>query len=1016
MSRANSGKAAAAARFANSASLTALALGGVIALCPAQAYAQAAPPLVPPPTSPPVESLPAPENIAAAKTGTDAPQAQNPSEEIVITGSLIQRPNNTAVSPVVTVAQEAIKQSGQPTLQDALNQFPSFTTGGNAGTGGQGTGGRASVNLHGLGTNRNLVLLDGRRLPLSDINGNVDINILPEAIVSSVDVITGGASAVYGSDAMSGVVNFKTVRSLEGFRFDVFNSISQKLDAYRFNGSLAFGTNFADDRGHAIAAFTYAKQDPVNGSTRSFFHDKTPSSFLGTSTFVPSATNAPSAAVLQALFTGYGFPGARNPLASNLGFNNDGTLFTQTGAVNYQGPADANGYMIIANNVRMPVGQQTNFYNGLNRKTAFLKADYDFTPSLTAYGQFMYVDLSVQTSSGSSLTQFGNLTTVPVTNPFIPTDLRTLLASRPNPTASFTWNGRYVGIPYKNWDENYKIQQYLAGVRGDIAPAWTFDAFASYDKTDHDQIMHLAVLKSRVQTLLNAPDGGNSICAGGFNIFGDANTRSLSQGCIDYLTKDATSRENLDQTQVQAQVNGKLFDLGAGPAQIAFVADYRRNRYNYVPDSDLQTQNIEAVIASAPAKGNISVKEAAAQIDVPVLADRSFAQELAFGAAARISDYNTVGSVTSFEADARWRPFKSLLFRGSYQRAVRAPNIGELDSPATGVQLAIGTPPASIGDPCDIRSTARTGANGAQVAALCVAQGIPAAAISSYTFPTTATGQTNSGNPNLKPEKANTYNIGAVFNAPRGGGVFGDFSLSADYYNIKIKDVISTVPGLTVLSKCYNLDGSNSGYDPGNPYCQLIQRDAAGQLSTVATPFLNLGALNTDGVEVQVHWGTRVPMFGAGGRIYVDSALGWLHKYEVQLLPGAPFLNYTGVSNGGAGAGSVPPRATPKWKALTTFGYASDFFGVGLRWRYQNKMKDSSSILTPATAGVGVPSYNLFDLFANVKLTQKFELRAGVTNLFNKGLPFVASSQNGTDVALYDPIGRSFYFGASLGF
>ncbi|MFL6762356.1 MAG: TonB-dependent receptor plug domain-containing protein [Sphingomicrobium sp.] len=717
----------------------------------ATAQTSPAPPLVPPTTIPA-----SPENTAEAKTGTSAAQPPSDAGAIVITGSLIQRPNNTAVSPIVSVGTEAIKQSGQATLQDALNQFPSFTTGGNAGTGGQGTGGRASVNLHGLGTNRNLVLLDGRRLPLSDINGNVDVNIFPDAIISSVDVITGGASAVYGSDAMSGVVNFKTVRSLQGFRLDVFNSLSEKRDAYRFNGSLAFGTNFADDRGHAIAAFTYAKQDPVNGSTRSFFHDKTPSSFLGTSTFVPSATNAPSAAVLQALFTGYGFPGARNPLASNLGFNNNGTLFTQTGAVNYQGPTDANGYMVIGGNVRMPVGQQTNFYNGLNRKTAFAKADYEFTPSITGYGQFMFVDLTVNTSSGSSLTQFGNLTTVPVTNPFIPTDLRTLLASRPNPTAPFTWNGRYVGLPYKNWDENYKIQQYLVGVRGDLAPAWTFDGFASYDKTDHDQVMHFAVLKSQVQTLLNAPDGGNSLCAGGFNPFGDANFRSLSPACQDFISKDATSREELDQTQFQAQVNGRLFDLGAGPAQIAFVADYRRNRYDYVPDSDLQSQNIEAVIASAPAHGEISVKEAAAQIDVPLLADRSFAQELAVGAAARISHYNTVGSVTSFEADARWRPIRELLFRGSYQRAVRAPNIGELDSPATGVQLVIGTPPSSIGDPCDIRSTARTGANGARVATLCVAQGIPAAAISSYTFPTTATGQTNSGNPDLTPEKANT--------------------------------------------------------------------------------------------------------------------------------------------------------------------------------------------------------------------------------------------------------------------
>jgi outer membrane receptor protein involved in Fe transport len=953
---------------------------------------------------------------AVAQSGGTTPSAAPADvQEIVVTGSLIQRPNNTAVSPIVSVGEQAIKEAGTANLQDALNQFPSFTTAGNSATGGQGTGGRASINLHGLGSNRNLVLLDGRRLPLSDVNGNVDTNILPEAIIGSVDVITGGASAVYGSDAMSGVVNFKTVRGFDGIKADVQNSISSRGDAFKFNGSLSLGTHFGEDRGSLIAAFTYTKQDPVNGTARSFFHDKTPSSFIGYGTFVPSATNAPSAAVEQAIFSTYGISGTRNPLL-NLGFNNDGSLFVQTGAVNYRGPTDASGYLIVAGNVRMPVGQQVDFLNGLQRKTAFLKGDYELVPGLTAYGQFMYVDLTVHTASGNSLTQFGTLTTVPVTNPFIPTDLRTLLASRPNATAPFTWNGRYVGVPYKNWDENYQVQQYLAGVKGKIVPGWTFDAFVSYDQSVHHQTLHNAILKSRVQTLLNAPDGGKSICAGGFNPFGDANARSLSAACVAYITKDAFSRERLGQTQAQVQINGKLFDLGAGPAQLALVADYRRNTYGFVPDSDLQVQGIEAVIASLPASGAISVKEAAAQVDIPLLADKPFAREFGIGGAVRISDYSTSGRVNSFEADARWRPTDFLLIRGSFQRAVRAPNIGELFSPQQGTQLVIGTPPGALGDPCDVRSTARTGANGAKVATLCVAQGIPAAAISSYTFPTTATGQLVSGNTGLTPERANTFNAGFVLNTHRLGGLLSDFSLSVDYYSISIKNVISTVPGLTVLSKCFNLDGSNSSYDPSNLYCKLIQRDSAGQLVTVATPYLNLGALKTDGVEAQVNWGTAAPFLGKSGRFFVNSAIGWLHKYKVQLLPGAAFLDYTGISNGAAGTSSVPPRATPRWKALASFGYRSDMVNLGLRWRYQSAMKDTTSVLTPSAAQVGVPAYALWDMFGTLKVNSKLEFRTGVNNLFDKGLPFVASSQNGTDTALYDPIGRSFYVGAKIAF
>jgi outer membrane receptor protein involved in Fe transport len=991
-----------------SVSTWAIAIGALTASV-APASAQTAAPNADQDTTP---AAPRPSMAQVETAGTDQTDT---SKDIVITGSLIQRPNNTAVSPIVTVGEQAIKDSGTASLQDALNQFPSFTTGGNAATGGQGTGGRASINLHGLGTNRNLVLLDGRRLPVSDINGNVDINILPEALISGVDVITGGASAVYGSDAMSGVVNFKTVRSLDGVKIDLMNSISDRGDGFKFNGSLVLGTHFKDDRGHVIAAFSYASQDPVNGSARDFFHGKTPSSFLGTGTFVPSATNAPTAATVQSVFSRYGVTTPFNPLL-NLGFNDDASLYVQTGAVNYRGPTNGNGYLLVGGNVRMPVGQQVDFYNGLKRKTAFLKADYDLTPGLTAYGQFMFVDLDVHTASGNSLTQFGSLTTVPVTNPFIPQDLRTILASRPSPNAPFAWNGRYVGVPYKNWNEHYQIQQYLAGFKGDIAPGWTFDAFASYDESKHDQTLHNAVLKSKVQTLLNAPDGGASICAGGFNPFGDANARGLSQACVNYITKDAFSPEKLTQTQVQAQVNGKLFDLGAGPVQIAFVADYRRNTYSYVPDSDLASQGIEAVIASSAASGKISVKEAAAQIDIPLLADKPFFRELGVGGAVRVSDYSSSGTVTSYEGDARWRPIEALLFRGSYQRAVRAPNIGELFTPSSGTQLVIGTPPGSLGDPCDVRSTARTGAGGSQVAALCVAQGVPAAAISSYTFPTTAAGQTISGNRNLTPERADTFNVGMVFNAPRNAGILGDFSLSVDYYSINIKNVISTVPGLTVLSKCFNLDGSNPGYSNSNLYCTLIQRDAGGQLVTVNTPYLNLGGLKTDGVEFQLHWGVAAPFVSQSGKFYIDSAVGWLRNYGVQLLPGAPFLSYTGVSNGGAGTGSVPPRATPTWKALTTFGYRSSSVGAGLRWRYQNAMSDVTSVLTPATAQPGVAAYSLWDLFGSVKVNKQFELRAGVTNLFDKGLPVVASSQNGTDTALYDPIGRSFYFGVKVGF
>jgi len=950
---------------------------------------------------------------AAAADDSAATAAEDSSadanEDIVVTGSLIQRPNNVSVSPIVSVSQDVVKQSGVTDLEAALNQFPGFSPSGTAGTGGQGTGGRASVNLHALGANRNLVLLDGHRLPLSDINGTVDINILPEAIIGNVDVITGGASAIYGSDAMSGVVNFRTVTAFDGVRGDVQIGNSERGDYRKFSANLAFGTHFADDRGSLILAVSYADRQGLQGWQRPFFDLVTPSSFIGTSTYVPNAGNLPTQAAINSVFASYGITSTVGRTL-NLGFNNNGTLFTQTGALNYQGPTSG-AYRIIGGNVRMPVGSQVQTLNPLERKSVFGKFDYEVTDGITAYGQFMYVDSTVNTESGGSLTQIGNLTTIPVTNPFIPTDLRTILASRPNATANFLWNGRYVGIPDKNWDENYTVSQYSLGLRGGLFGEWNFDAYASYDQSRHTQTMNNAVLKSRVQTLLNAADGGNSICAGGFNPFGIVNTTSLSQACVAYLTKSATSVENTGQTQAQLLVNGPLFQLPAGPVQLAIVGSYRRNTYNFVVDSDNAANNIEAVAVSANAHGAISVRELAAQIDIPILSDQPFFKELAIGGAARVSDYSTTGSVTSYEGDLRWRPVEGLLFRGSYQRAVRAPNIGELFSPPSGTQVAFGTPPASLGDPCDVRSSARTGANGASVRALCLAQGVPNAVIDTYTFPTTATGGTIRGNLGLTPETANTYNVGFILNPHLGSALLRDISLSVDYYNIKISNVISAVPGLTVLSKCYNLDGSNPTYSVANSFCQALTRDAQGQLTDVAQPFLNLGGLRTDGIEIQFNWAVHLSDIGVGdgnSQVYLNSAVGWTNHYEIQTLPGSAFQDFAGTSTIG--------RALPTWKALTTFGYRSDTWGMGLRWRYQGGMKDVSSVTTPLNPAVGVSAYNLFDLFANMRINDGFELRAGVTNLFDKGLQFVASSQTNTDVAVYDAVGRSYYIGVKFAF
>src|SRR2546423_1068536 len=832
-----------------------------------------------------------------AAEGADA-AADEKLAEVVVTGSLISDPNRTSSSPIVITPAQHLQQSGPVSIESALNQLPQFAPAGTSANGGQGTGGHATVNLHGLGSNRNLVLLDGRRLPLADIFGDVDINFIPESILSSVQTITGGASAVYGSDAMSGVVNFITLSHFEGMTTDLQYGNPIKDDFGQFSGSTAFGAKFADDRGHALLSLGYTHREGLSGAQRAFFNLVTPSSFIGQGTFVPSPTTLPSQAAVNALFSGYG---AATPVKNtlNLGFNDDGTLFTQTGAKNYRGPT-MNGYAILAGNVRMPVGPQTIIENPLQRKSVFSKVDYGLAPQVTVYGQVLYVDSDVFTSSGRSLTQFGTLTTIPVTNPFIPADLRALLATRPNPNAPFTWNGRYVGLPVKSWDEQYTTAQYLGGLRGSLPlKDWTWDVFASYDTTDHLQSNQNAVLKS--------------------------------------------------------------------------------------------------------------------QVGLPLLPYRPLAKKLSLGAAFPHPSYDTSGGVNPYEGDLRWSPVPSLLVRGGYQRAVRAPNIGELFAADSGSQIAFGTPPAAIGDPCDIRSSARTGANGARVRALCLAQGIPAAVIDNYTFPTTATAGDTRGNPDLQPETANTYNLGFSWTSAAASPLLAGLSASVDYYKINIREVISVVPGLTALSKCYNLDGSNPSYAVTNEFCQLLRRDANGLLQVIQTPYLNLGGLKTDGLDMQLGWNVALGDLGLGharGRVFFNSGIGYLHAYSVQTLPGTLFQDFSGTNT--IAASYNLSASFPKWKTITTLGYGLGGATVSVRWRYQTAMKDVTAVTTPANPGVGVNAYSLFDVFGSCDIKKRSEIRAGGTKAGKQGPKARSSSPTRPHPHRFDVVGRSYYVGVHV--
>jgi iron complex outermembrane receptor protein len=970
----------------------------VLALCycPA-AFAQTAGP-----DEKPVDTASVPANAQDSSGGKD----------IVVTGSRIARRDYSSDSPIVTVGAADIAKTGTVNVESALNKLPQFIPSGGSFSYGYGTLG--SLNLRGLGANRNLVLLDGRRLPASGADGTVTTNIIPMAILEDVEVITGGASAVYGSDAISGVVNFKTLRNFNGVLVD-----AQYGNATRENGvdpnygdstqkgmsskSLSIAAGVTGDHGHALLALSYFEQAGLVGYQRNPFYLYTGASgYLSTGAFVPAAGNLPTRAAIDAQFSN--ISAGTVSLTSSLGFNNDGSLFAQTGSYNLK----TSGYLNVLGNVRESSSSTQYIASPQTRYSVFAKADYDLG-GVTVYGQALYVHDKVTGGGGYSVNLASSpnspTVTIPVTNPFIPAALQSVLASRPNPTAPFNFTVRLSGLPYRNYTIDTNTVQIVAGLRGKLPFGdWTWDVYGSHSIVDSEGTTSNYVRISRLNTLLNAPDGGASTCAGGLNIFGRANNDAVSAVCSKYLTGTSASITKLTMDIAEGTATGSLFELPAGPVKAAVTVGYRREKVSFIPDPIAQDGDMYVVAAPGFVNGGTSVKEAAIELAVPLLANVTLIKSLEIDLGYRYSDYNLAGGVSTYKASGLWKVFKGLSLRAGYEHAVRAPNLIELyANGATGSgNPVIGLPP-NAGDPCDFRGAARAGASGAQISALCVATGVPASFISSFQYITNNVPVLSSGSKNIGPEKADTFTAGLVFQPSR------HLSLSVDYYNIKVKDVISILSATDVLNKCYNLDGSNPNYSPTNLYCQSILRDTSnGNVRSITLTRANFGGLKTSGIDIQLQASVAADDLGlpAGlGALSLRTQVGILSSYATQQTAGGAFVQRRGtidISNF---------RPLPNWQSFTSFDYTVGPVGIGLDWRHIPKMRDISSVTTPAAALPATRSYDTFDLNANWKINSKLTFRAGVNNLFDRDANLVAGALGQTLPGTYDVVGRRYFVG-----
>ncbi|MFS0772499.1 TonB-dependent receptor domain-containing protein [Sphingomonas sp. 1P08PE] len=996
---------------------------------------------------------------AAQEPATPATQAEEPQGDIVVTGSRIARPDVIANSPIKVVTGEQTIANADITLDTFLNTLPGVNPAGTTTSNNPPNGGQANVDLRGLGANRNLVLIDGRRAMVSASNQTVDINTIPQALIERIDVITGGAGAAYGADAVAGVVNIVTKRDFKGLdvRATYANSVPG-TDAREYQLSALAGYNFADDRGNITVGGDYSKRQGLIKSQRSFSANATATtSFLPEGLYAPSG-NAPNQAAIDSYFGQFGgAPGSVANGSSLIGFNLDGSLFSRgvfnnpANVLNFRYPIDtavnANLYPDVysynfdaVNILTLP----------LERKSAFVKSRFEITDHIEAFVQGNYADYSAVTAlaptpiptvaaesltgtnpirvktglitSGSSVTS--NQLIIPVTNPFIPAAFRTLLATRTGNNAALVGTGatepflmrqRTLAAGLRQSVYGNEVYQIVGGLRGDVTDWLRYEASYSYGHTRIQQTQTGNIDTQRLQGLLEAADGGNSICAGGFNPFG---RQPISAACLTYLQVDATLTTEFSQRIAQGYLTADLADLPAGKMTAVVGIESRKFKYDFDPGA--LSGPVSGFNAQNPAGGANDFTDYFGELLVPLARDTGWARSLELSLGVRAS-HNSVrdtvknvdgrsGTDWSYKAELSYAPFEQMRLRGTYQRAVRAPNFSELfDGGGSNPQYF---------DPCSITSGLRTGSAANQAQALCAATGVgsPTAYVQT---PGTQISLEVTGNTNLKPEKADTFTGGVVFSGFSGG--LRRFRASVDYYNIKISDVILSPDPNLLVADCYNYFGQNANYSASNASCGFIGRAGGdilgigGNGGNLPFPGINGGFVKTSGVDVQLSYGVDLPFVSESSALTSTLLVTRVIDYTQKDFANIPAVDYNGtVSFFGSGLGA----SSPKWRGnLNTSLAFTDNLSFDSRVRYIDKMVNRASrIYVGEQSFTGAKAVWYFDFTLAAKIEQ-LTLRFGVNNAFNRKPPtYQPNVQSGTDPSLYDVIGRRAFVSAGLKF
>jgi outer membrane receptor protein involved in Fe transport len=933
-------------------------------------------------------------------------------EEIFVTGSRIARPDFESAGPVVTVPAERFEQTGYATVEATLNSMPQFVGQISGTTNYIDFGGQALASLRGLSWTSTLVLIDGRRLVPASRDGVPDLNLIPPSLIDRVEILTGGASAVYGSDALAGVVNLHLLDRFEGLEMAADWSETSHTDGQTYTFSLTGGTSFGDGRGSAMAVASYTRRDQVNQSERKY--SRVPLVYYGPGTdgvgpggqFLPEGSNSilegrvnvagASREAFNALFESYGYATGTVPYQAGFGFNSDGTLFTlgnrePNSVANFRGVRDPQMYNDRAysynfaptNAMQLP----------LDRTAIFANGSFKFSDSVELYAQGVYADY---TASVQWAPVPANQLSMPPTNPYVPRDLKLLLDSRPSPTARMNFAKRMQELGPRIWQNDYETYQATLGSRGTVGGNWKYDTYVQYGQTDQTTRTSGNLSRSKFEELLYAPDGGKAIC-GGLNPFG---LGSISAECARYVAVDLEDGQTIRQLTGEYSIRGSPLTLPAGPVEAVVGLFYKKDDYIRRPDQALAVVMPDGrpeICCQGSAQANVDGSDHNLDLYVeallPVLSEWPGVRRLQAVVGYRYSDYASAGGTSSYKAELLYEPVDPVHFRGAFEHAVRAPSVFQLYNPQIAQEVGFDQP-----DPCSVGSAERIGPNAEAVSRLCLAQGMPAALLGTFDFPGGYVDGFVGGNPDLGPETSRTYTAGMVFDSRSALRALEHLQVSVDWWDIRIDHAIGQLAFWYTMPLCYDAQ-YNPKFELNNFYCKNFTRDTETGVIVDAYEILrNVSSVETSGIDLQLDWRMDV----GRGQLGMNWLATWTDYFKIQDAPEAKVNDW-------AHTGCCPTLAEWRWNLDVRYriGNAS----AGAIWRYIGSFQDW------AEADFGVPATNYFDADFLYEFGEGWleglAVRAGVTNVFDEMPPILPTAGGAnTDPGSFDVLGRRYFVSA----